>query len=194
MNTLASFSLWIQINYPVFVLEYCLINLLVLNMTVYPSLYSLSGLTVSRPWYSGLNFSNRSEICSAVEMPVKFQSDTLIITPNLAASRLREIWWSDVLPLSEQRPRCHKGVHKYMCYCPWYIESSRLETNHVHHHALFGTVAGRFWRHRNVDYTTGPMRLHPTGIIRTFYANEKLTFWRYSEHAHTHTHTHTRMW
>ena len=29
---------------------------------------------------------------TAAEMPVKFQSDTIIITPNLAASRLREIW------------------------------------------------------------------------------------------------------
>ena len=30
---------------------------------------------------------------SAAEMPVKFQSDTRIITSNLAASRLHEIWW-----------------------------------------------------------------------------------------------------
>ena len=29
---------------------------------------------------------------NAAEMPVKFQNDTIIITPNLAASRLREIW------------------------------------------------------------------------------------------------------
>ena len=29
---------------------------------------------------------------SAAEMPAKFQSDTIIITPNLAASRLHEIW------------------------------------------------------------------------------------------------------
>ena len=29
---------------------------------------------------------------TAAEMPVKFQSDTIIITLNLAASRLREIW------------------------------------------------------------------------------------------------------
>ena len=28
----------------------------------------------------------------AAEMPVKFQSDTIIITSNLAASRLHEIW------------------------------------------------------------------------------------------------------
>ena len=32
-------------------------------------------------------------ICSiATEMPVKFQSDTVIITSNLAASRLHENW------------------------------------------------------------------------------------------------------
>ena len=37
----------------------------------------------------------------AAEMLVKFQSDTIIIIPNLAASRLREIWWWDVLPLRE---------------------------------------------------------------------------------------------
>ena len=30
---------------------------------------------------------------SATEMPVKFQNDTISITSNLAASRLREIWW-----------------------------------------------------------------------------------------------------
>ena len=29
---------------------------------------------------------------TAVEMPVKFQSDTIIITPNLAASILHEFW------------------------------------------------------------------------------------------------------
>ena len=35
------------------------------------------------------------------EVPVEFQSDTIIITPNLAASRLHEIWRQDVLPLNE---------------------------------------------------------------------------------------------
>ena len=29
---------------------------------------------------------------SAAEVPVKFQSDTIIVTPNLATSRLHEIW------------------------------------------------------------------------------------------------------
>ena len=42
---------------------------------------------------SGLDFSNHSEIWQAPEMPVKFQSDTIIITSNLAASRLDGIWW-----------------------------------------------------------------------------------------------------
>ena len=38
---------------------------------------------------------------STAEMPVKFQSDTSIIEPNLAASRLHEILRQDVRPLSE---------------------------------------------------------------------------------------------
>ena len=42
---------------------------------------------VSKSRDSRLHFSNR-----AAEMPVKFQSDTIIITSNLAASRLHEIW------------------------------------------------------------------------------------------------------
>ena len=37
----------------------------------------------------------------AVEMPFKFQSDTIIATYNLAMSRFHEIWRQDVLPLSE---------------------------------------------------------------------------------------------
>ena len=45
---------------------------------------------------------------SSAEMFVKFQSDTMIMTPNLVASRLHEIWRQDVLPLSEYRP--------YICY------------------------------------------------------------------------------
>ena len=56
---------------------------------------------------SGLNLSNRSEICdrllggTAAEMPFKFQSDMIIITPKVAASKLRENWRQDVLQLSE---------------------------------------------------------------------------------------------
>ena len=38
---------------------------------------------------------------SATEMPVTFQSDTIITTSNLVTSRLHEIWQYDVLPLSE---------------------------------------------------------------------------------------------
>ena len=38
---------------------------------------------------------------SADEMPVKCQSDGIIIKPNLAASSLHEILREDVLPLSE---------------------------------------------------------------------------------------------
>ena len=53
---------------------------------------------VSKPRVSGLDFSSRSTIwqalrLSAYEMPVKFQSGTIIITPNLSASRLHEILW-----------------------------------------------------------------------------------------------------
>ena len=38
---------------------------------------------------------------SAAEMPVKCQSDTVIITPNFAASKHHEILRLDVRPLSE---------------------------------------------------------------------------------------------
>ena len=41
---------------------------------------------------------------SAVEMPVKFQSDMIIMISNLTALRLREIWRQDFLSLSEERP------------------------------------------------------------------------------------------
>ena len=56
---------------------------------------------------SGVDFPNRSEIWqaprqySAAEKPLKFQGETIIATSNHAASRLREIWRQDVLPLSE---------------------------------------------------------------------------------------------
>ena len=36
---------------------------------------------------------------SAVEMPVKFQSDKIIIASNLAASRLHEIWRREFRPV-----------------------------------------------------------------------------------------------
>ena len=38
-----------------------------------------------------LEFFNCSEISRAAEVPVKFQSDTSILTPDLAPSRLREV-------------------------------------------------------------------------------------------------------
>ena len=38
---------------------------------------------------------------NAAELPAKYHSDMNIITSNLAASRLHEIWPKDVLPLSE---------------------------------------------------------------------------------------------
>ena len=47
---------------------------------------------VSKPRDSGLHFFHRSEIWrSPAEMPVKFQSDAIIVSPNLAVSRLHEI-------------------------------------------------------------------------------------------------------
>ena len=59
----------------------------------------------SKPWDSGLDFSNRSAIWQApsvaVEMPVKLQSNTAILIPNPVASRLHEIWRDYVLPFSE---------------------------------------------------------------------------------------------
>ena len=39
-------------------------------------------------------------------MPVKFQSDTMIITSNLTASKHHEICQREVLPISEQMPSC----------------------------------------------------------------------------------------
>ena len=45
----------------------------------------------SKPRDSGLNFC-RHLGSTAAKIPVKFQSDTITITPNLAASKLREIW------------------------------------------------------------------------------------------------------
>ena len=38
---------------------------------------------------------------TTAEIPAQFQSDAIIITSNLAAWRLHEIWRYDVLPLSE---------------------------------------------------------------------------------------------
>ena len=47
---------------------------------------------VSKPRDSGLDVFNRSEIWqAAAEMPVKFQSGTIIITSNLTTSRLHKI-------------------------------------------------------------------------------------------------------
>ena len=64
-------------------------------------LYSLSGKTSNRMISWSLEATkfgfglfkslwNLAGTCAA-EMPVKFQSDAIIITPNLAASRLHEI-------------------------------------------------------------------------------------------------------
>ena len=64
------------------------------------------------------------------EMPVKCQSDMIIITYNLAASTLREIWWEDVLLLSEYRPQFpHKSyqiLHGLELHHPRGILLSRL--------------------------------------------------------------------
>ena len=38
---------------------------------------------------------------SAAKMPIKLQSDTIIVTFDLVASRLHEVWRLDVLPLNE---------------------------------------------------------------------------------------------
>ena len=57
---------------------------------------------VSKPQYLELDASIRCEIfqappqeryCAAAETPVKYESDTMIIVCNLAASRRQEILW-----------------------------------------------------------------------------------------------------
>ena len=85
----------------------------VVSLEVVLNLYSQSGKAsyqrprqVSKPRDSNLKGSNRSEICkhlgsSAAKIPVKFQSNTMIIKYKLTVSRLREIWQHEVLPLSE---------------------------------------------------------------------------------------------
>ena len=73
----------------------------IINYFIIQGLYLLIGrksyCKISKPRDSGLNFFKHSEIwphlhSTAAEMPVKFLSDAVIITPNLAASRRREIW------------------------------------------------------------------------------------------------------
>ena len=53
---------------------------------------------------------------SAVEMPAKFQWDTIIMTPNPAGSTLQEIWRFDVLPLCWLRLPDKKVVTKSTMY------------------------------------------------------------------------------
>ena len=56
-------------------------------------LYSLSGRTSSRRTFLiALKFDRHLD-SSAAEIPVKFQSDTIITTSDLAALRLQEILW-----------------------------------------------------------------------------------------------------
>ena len=64
---------------------------------------------VSKPRDSGLDLSNRTKIDShlgsrTTEMPVEFQSDTIITTSNVTASRLHEIW----------RKTSYRSVNRYM--------------------------------------------------------------------------------
>ena len=47
---------------------------------------------------------DRRLVSTTAEMPAKFQSVMIIITPNPIVSRLCQIWRKDVSPLSEQRP------------------------------------------------------------------------------------------
>ena len=61
---------------------------------------------VSKLRDSGLDLCNRSEIWEAPRQcccrdGCQFQSDSIIITSNLVASRLHEILWQDFRPLSE---------------------------------------------------------------------------------------------
>ena len=74
-------------HYDVIVMSYWLIS-----CSITQNFYSLSGKTsyrkISKPQDSSLDFCTRSEIWQAA---FKFQSHTIIITSNLAASRLHEI-------------------------------------------------------------------------------------------------------
>ena len=54
---------------------------------------------------------------ATAEMPVKFQSNTTIISYDLAPSRLHEIWQYDILQLCEQKPQCLKRI--------WHWQSGR---------------------------------------------------------------------
>ena len=58
---------------------------------------------------------------SAVEMPVKFLSGTLIIIFNLATSSLHKIWHSYLLPLSEQKPRVLNMPSSIQGLLWWYV-------------------------------------------------------------------------
>ena len=55
---------------------------------------------------------------------VKFQSDRKILKPYFSASKFREIWWLDVLPLSEQRRPCSQRVN------PWRFERPCENSNY----------------------------------------------------------------
>ena len=54
-----------------------------------------------REFQFGLTPKQNVWYINAAEMPVKLQGNTIILTPNLADSGLHEIWWQDVVPLSD---------------------------------------------------------------------------------------------
>ena len=67
-------------------------------------LYSLIGRTSYRKIWLSFE-ATRFAFIRAVEMPVKFQNDVIIITSNIEISILHEIWRLDALPYREQMPR-----------------------------------------------------------------------------------------
>ena len=65
-------------------------------------------------------------LCScAAQMPVKFQSDGNIMSPNLAASKLDEIWRWDVLPSMVPLQGYQNGIHRIIVICVerWHFSS-----------------------------------------------------------------------
>ena len=67
-------------------------------------------------------------------MPVKFQGASITIASNLTASRLREILWEDVYPLSEKRlsVRCKTETY-FMSISNWLIEAEcRIYSSEQH--------------------------------------------------------------
>ena len=107
-------------------------------------LYSLSRKTPYRqiPWSLG---GARLDVImiSAAEVPVKFQSDWNCKKANLEAPWLHDILRSDVLPLSEYRPRIFATIIRT------YKATKDTSVGDIHFPALFdSTHLRRLGRHK----------------------------------------------